>query len=107
MKKVLFALILLSEMVWSTAFICEGDDTLMIIETDGDYAIKVNINGQKHHGIWKGSTVDDKGKPVKLHALYGKDNIWIHSQDRFTTTTIRFYSDLDNMYLREVKCRVP
>lgn len=105
MKKQIFILIALSNILFASVFVCKGDNNLVTIKTDGDYAIEVNINGKKYDGIWKGSTVDDKGKPVKLHYIYGDDNIWIHSQDRFMKTTIRFYNGMDNMYLMPLSCK--
>ena len=106
MKKNIFLGLALSSIISASIFVCEGDNTFVTIETDGDYEIKVSINGKKYDGVWKGSTVDKKGKPVKLHYLYGKDNIWIHSQNKFKNTTIRFHSDMDNMYIRYLNCKI-
>ena len=99
MKKSILILLILSSILSASVFICEGKNILATIETNGDYEIKVNINGKKYDGVWKGSTKDKKGKPVKLHYLYSKDNIWIHSQNRF-------HSDMDNMYLKYLDCKL-
>ena len=83
-------------------YICKGDNTLAVIETDGN-GISVNINGTQHDGIWKGTSAD---KTIKLHYLYGPDNIWIHSyKNNFTNATIRFHSDFENMRIVHVICK--
>ncbi len=106
MKKNIFIVLALSSILSASMFVCKGDYTSVAIKTDGDYVIKVSINGRKYDGVWKGSTVDKKGKPIKLYYLYGKDNIWIHSQNKFKNITIRFHSDMDNMYIRYLNCKV-
>ena len=106
MKKYILILLISSSVLSATTFVCTGNNnTSAIIETDGDYGITLQMDGKKYDGIWKGSTTDEDGKPVKLYYLYGNDNIWIHSQDRFTKTVIRFHNGMDNMYLRYLNCK--
>ena len=106
MKKSIVTLLVLSSFLSATTFVCTGNNnTSAIIETDGDYGITLQMDGKKYDGVWKGSTTDEDGKPVKLHYLYGNDNIWIHSQNRFQKTTIRFHHGMDNMYLRYLECK--
>ena len=84
-------------------YICKGDKTLAVIETDGGNGISVNINGTQYEGTWKGTSAD---KTIKLHYLYGPDNIWIHSyKNNFTNATIRFHSDFENMRIVQVDCK--
>ena len=84
-------------------YICKGSKTLAVIETYEDNSISVNINGIQYEGKWKGTSQD---RTIKLHYLYGPDNIWIHSyKNNFTNATIRFHSDFDNMRIVQIDCK--
>ena len=79
----MLTLLVLSLSLSADTFVCKGDNnTSAIIKTNGDHVITLQMDRKKYDGVWKGSTTDEDGKPVKLHYLYGNDNIWIHGSVR-------------------------